>query len=229
MRFHGGGIFCRVGRDHDGGYVMQKPFSVNKIAYSIGISQDVSWDLDMAADGYQVYQYDHTIKGLPEENAAFHWKKIGITGEEETPELKNLTTLLRDNGHADASGMVLKIDVEGYEWNVFAGLTEKTLLQFDQIVAELHNMTAEEDRELKIRALENLSKTHKAVHIHANNFGAVDYCGDLIMPDTLEVTWVRKDLCSDTRFMGVLPRPVDRRCDALTPEIILGHWNLPEE
>lgn len=224
-----GGYLIRKGREHDGGYVMQKPFSVSKIAYSIGISRDVSWDLDMAAEGYQVYQYDHTIKRLPEENSAFHWKKIGITGEEETTRLKNLTTLLWDNGHADVSGMVIKMDVEGYEWNVFAGLTEKTLLQFDQIVAEFHNLTAEEDRDLKIQALQNLTKTHRAIHIHANNYGVVDYCGDLIMPDTLEVTWLRKDLCADTRYTGILPRPIDRRCNALSPEIMLGYWNLPEE
>lgn len=224
----GGGTLYRIGSEHDGGYVMQKPFSENTIAYSIGINQDVSWDLDMVAEGYQIYQYDHTIKRLPEENSAFHWKKIGITGEEETAELKSLTTLLRDNGHAKASGMVLKMDVEGYEWNVFAGLTEKTLSQFDQIVAEIHNLTAEEDRELKIKALENLAKTHKVIHIHANNYGTLDYCGDLMMPDTLEVTWLRRELCADERYTGTLPRPVDRRCDAFSPEILLGYWNLPE-
>ena len=205
---------------------MQKPFSGNKIAYSIGISQDVSWDLEMAVNGYQVYQYDHTINCLPENNHAFHWKKIGITGGEETTKLKKITTLLRDNGHVDVSGMVLKMDVEGYEWNVFAGLEEKTLLQFDQIVAEIHNLAADEDRELKIQALENLAKTHRVIHIHANNYGFADYCGDLIMPDLLEVTWLRKDLSSNTRYIGMLPRPVDRRCDAVTPEIILGCWNL---
>ena len=223
------GALYRIGHKHDGGYVMHRPFSKNKIAYSIGINKDVSWDLDMVAEGYQIYQYDHTIKGLPEENPAFHWKKIGITGEEETPELKNLTTLLRNNGHADASGMVLKIDVEGYEWNVFAGMTENTLSRFDQITAELHNLTAEEDRELKIKALENLAKTHKVIHIHANNYSPVDYCGDLIMPDTIEVTWLRKNQCSDTQYTGILPRPVDRRCDALSPEIMVGYWNLLEE
>lgn len=208
---------------------MKEPFSDNKIAYSIGISKDVSWDLGMVAAGYQIYQYDHTIKRLPEENPAFHWKKIGITGEKETLDLKNLTTLLRDNKHADASGMVLKIDVEGYEWNVFAGLMEETLLRFDQIVAEIHNLTAEEDRELKIKALENLARTHKVIHIHANNYGSVDYCGDLMMPDTLEVTWLRKELCTDVRYTGILPRPVDRKCNAFSPEILLGYWNLPEE
>ena len=208
---------------------MRKPFSENKVAYSIGINQDVSWDLDMVAEGYQVYQYDHTIKKLPEENLAFHWKKIGITGEEETAELKNLTTLLRDNGHADVSGMVLKIDVEGYEWNVFAGLAEKTLLQFDQIVVEFHDLIADEDRNMKIHALENLVKTHKVIHIHANNNSSADYCGDIMMPDVLEVTWLRKDLCLDTRYTGVLPRSVDRRCNALAPEVLLGYWNLPEE
>lgn len=70
----------RVGRSKDGGYVMVTPFSQEKIAYSIGIADDVSWDKQMANDGYDVYMYDHTIKKCPEKNSKFHWKKIGVGG-----------------------------------------------------------------------------------------------------------------------------------------------------
>ncbi len=71
---------CRVGRERDGGYVMVKPFSREKIAYSLGIAADVSWDLEMADADYQIYQYDHTINALPEQNKSFHWKKVGVIG-----------------------------------------------------------------------------------------------------------------------------------------------------
>ena len=70
----------RVGRNGDGGYVMADVLSEEKIAYSIGIGGDVSWDRQMAEAGYDVYMYDHTIRKCPEENSRFHWKKIGIGG-----------------------------------------------------------------------------------------------------------------------------------------------------
>ena len=43
--------FVRVGRPNDGGYILVDNFNVSSgrhIAYSFGINDDVSWDLDMA-------------------------------------------------------------------------------------------------------------------------------------------------------------------------------------
>lgn len=83
LRLHdpvGNGKFIRIGGENDGGYVMWKPLSDNNIAYSFGISDDVSWDLQMVNLGYEVYQYDHTIDALPIQNKHFHYKKIGIVG-----------------------------------------------------------------------------------------------------------------------------------------------------
>ena len=74
------GSFVRVGNENDGGYIMWFPFSRNLIAYSIGIRTDVSWDLQMADWGYEVFQYDHTIKNLPQSNSRIHYEKIVLTG-----------------------------------------------------------------------------------------------------------------------------------------------------
>ena len=38
--------YVRVGRDSDGGYVMVNDFKNIKNAYSCGINDDISWDLD---------------------------------------------------------------------------------------------------------------------------------------------------------------------------------------
>jgi hypothetical protein len=55
----------RLGRFFDGGYVMLDAFDGVLAAYSLGINDDVSWDLDMAARGVPVFQYDHTIEAPP--------------------------------------------------------------------------------------------------------------------------------------------------------------------
>lgn len=68
-----GAALVRIGKDNDGGYIMPDDFgSDDKIAYSFGINDDVSWDKAMASRGYDVFMYDHTIDGLPEENPRFH-------------------------------------------------------------------------------------------------------------------------------------------------------------
>ncbi|MBQ4430570.1 MAG: hypothetical protein II877_03625, partial [Synergistaceae bacterium] len=106
----------RVGRDNDGGYVMLDDFG-GGIAYSFGIAGDVSWDKDMASRGYDVYMYDHTIDGLPEDNPRFHWSKLGISdGMTHDGRLKSLEELIASNGHEGKHNMILKMDVEGAEW-----------------------------------------------------------------------------------------------------------------
>lgn len=213
----------RVGRDYDGGYVMAKPYSREKIAYSFGINRDVSWDMQMASEGYQIYQYDHTITRLPEQNEAFHWRKLGLTGMGETKSLKTLKTLIRENGHENESGMVLKMDIEGYEWDVFLNADADTLEQFDQITVEFHNLLSIDMANKHLQVFRKLAESFVAIHVHANNYGMVYYCGDLLMPMSLELTFVKSDLfevaSSETAFPTFLDRPNDGHADNM-----IGRW-----
>ncbi len=70
----------RVGNPNDGGYVMVDDCDAfgTKIAYSLGISNDVSWDEGMANKGYIIYMYDPTIPGLPKKRAEFRFFRKGI-------------------------------------------------------------------------------------------------------------------------------------------------------
>lgn len=220
---------CRVGKEDDGGYVMalkEENYSSEKIAYSIGICDDVSWDLEIAKAGYQIYQYDHTIKKLPCNHESFHWKKIGLTGGTETKELKRLKTVLAENGHDKMNGGLLKIDVEGYEWEIFAECEEKILKQFDQIVMELHNFHDLKNRPTITKALKNINNTHQVIYVHCNNMSPVAYCGDIIMPNCLEVIYVKKDKFKFKECEFISPTSLDRPNLARIPEIKLGNWNL---
>lgn len=195
----------RVGKANDGGYVMLKPFSKNKIAYSIGINDDVSWDKDMVEYGYEIYQYDHTISELPENNQHFHWLKLGLTGLKETGNLKYLRTLIANNNHDMVCGMVLKMDIEGYEWDVLNECDENTLKQFDQIVIELHNLNNLNYSKKIIDGLKKLTKNHYVVNLHGNAYRYVSFCGDLMTPDVLELTLINnsfyKHHASNIEFM----------------------------
>ena len=97
----------RIGRDYDGGYILLNDLP-GGIAYSFGICNDVSWDKDMASRGYDVFMYDHTIDGLPEQNARFHWSKLGISdGTTNDERLKTLEELISHNGHEGKRDMIL--------------------------------------------------------------------------------------------------------------------------
>lgn len=220
-RFH----FKRIGSKRDGGYVMVDPVSTNKIAYSIGICDNVDWDADMVNNGYVVFMYDHTIDRLPIEKKGFHWVKQGICGGGIKGDLRPLIHMLQDNGHTSASGMVFKMDVEGYEWEVLDDISENILEQFDQIVLEIHFLLTSSNREQMLRCLKKLSCSHNLVHIHANSTCKIIYYKNMIMPDVLEVTYIKKDFCKLKKMEKMLPRKEDKASTIRLPEIKLGMWN----
>ena len=97
----------------------------------------IQFDQALAKRGIDVYMYDHTINSLPLNNTKFHWSKIGICGSQNrTQNLKTLEDLIKINGHTSEKNMILKIDVEGWEWDSLNELSEDVLRQLKYIVIE---------------------------------------------------------------------------------------------
>lgn len=217
--------YCRLGQDYDGGYVMLDDLP-GGIAYSFGIADDVSWEKDMAGRGYDIYMYDHTIEGLPEEHPRFHWFKKGIEGEPtKDPLLETLPDLMKANGHEKEMGMILKIDVEGAEWDVLANSSSSVLEQFDQILFEMHGMNRGKNRNLIRKAMDQLNKTHQLVYIHANNNGFGRLLDSLFIPDYLESTFVSRKKYTFRGTTRTFPTSLDMPCNEIWPDIALGVWD----
>ena len=103
----------KIGRKTDGGYIFLDDLKNIKIAYSFGISREISFDKELADKNIDVFMYDHTIRGLPFENPRFHWNKIGLEGSNTNDSnLKTLPELLKENGHSEEINMILKLDIE---------------------------------------------------------------------------------------------------------------------
>ena len=218
----------RVGHDNDGGYIMVDDFaSDDKTAYSFGISDDVSWDKDMASRGYDVFMYDHTIDGLPEENPRFHWSKLGIAdGSTQDSRLKTLDELIKQNHHEDKHNMILKMDVEGAEWGFIENTSSETLSRFSQIMLEFHGIHNPKYMGKIPAALRKLNKTHKPVHIHGQNIGHYVSVGTQTFCRQIEVSYVRRDKYDlDDDYDVLLPLSIDMPALKNFPEIYLGHWN----
>ena len=217
----------RIGRDYDGGYIMLDDFEPGGIAYSFGISGDVSWDKDMASRGYDVFMYDHTIDGLPEENTRFHWSKLGIAdGVTHDDRLKTLEELISRNGHEGKRDMILKMDVEGAEWGFLESVKPETLSQFSQMTFELHNMIKLADHERVLNILRKINETHQLVHLHANNVSSYVTIGGRNFAALFEVSYVLRDKYKFSSEYDVkLPLKIDMPNITGWPEIELGYWN----
>ena len=158
----------RIGRKGDGGYILLDDLTNIKIAYSFGLFNEISFDKDLADKNIDIFMYDHTIKNLPFQNKRFHWKKIGLIGKKiNNNEMKTLEELIIENGHLNENNMILKMDIENSEWNVFEEINDKILKQFKYIVGEFHFSKKYES--IYSSVFKKLNKTHQIFHLHCNN------------------------------------------------------------
>ncbi len=216
--------FRRVGNISDGGYVMVHPYSENRVAFSLGIHKDVSWDLEIADAGYDVFQYDHTIRKLPIRHRRFHWTRKGISGSNHGDYI-DIRRMIEDSGHSDESGFLLKMDIEGSEWDAIEAAGGDDISRFDQIIVELHDLLNPANRTRVINCLEKLTENHVVIHVHGNNYEKVYWRGDTLLPNSLEVTLIKKDRHRFRVSTEALPGMFDAPNDDTMPDIFLGQWN----
>ena len=130
----------RLGRAQDGGYVLLDAIQPSQQVFSYGISGEVSFDLALAERGNKIFMFDHTIEELPVQHPNFNFVREGISGiGDRDCDLSTLTDHLLRFGNG-ANNLILKMDVEGAEWEAL-GLTQGNILaQFEQVVIEVHDL-----------------------------------------------------------------------------------------
>lgn len=215
----------RVGGDSDGGYVMVNDFNVTG-AISVGVGPDVSWDQDVASRGIPVHMFDPTIRRTPGPvpGGTFHRVGIGPVDDRADHKYRPLAELVSLAGFTPHDQLLLKIDVEGAEW---LALPDTNLSQFPQILLELHDLESLDTKSGIIGVLQHLNKTHRPVHIHANNYDSLVRFGRYWLPNALEISYVRHDFSNSWMPALDLEAQLDRPNDPRVTEIDLkGLLNL---
>ena len=194
----------------DGSYVLTDDLKDITIAYSFGIDGEISFDLKIADEGIDVYMYDPYIYRLhfPNLNKSpnkdfrndinyyqkkFHFFKIGIAdSHSHKANMKTLEAILKENGHMDQKNMILKMDIEGAEWNVLRELSEDILQKFKYITLELH--IPEKPEEYHADIFKKLSKHHQVIYIRCNNNnGKIIKFGKTKIWKYIELTYMIKE------------------------------------
>lgn len=185
----------RVGNaDGDGGYVMLDDFARVRAAYSLGVGQDMSWDLALAERGLRVEQYDGSLKAPParHERVRFHRAYVRAS-QHGRPASLTLAEALAAAGDLGRQDLLLKFDIEGDEWDLLADGGADALAAFRQIACELHGLDRLHDEHARYRrALANLTRHHAVVHLHANACWPFVGREPLRFPSLLEVTLARR-------------------------------------
>jgi hypothetical protein len=210
----------RIGPVKDGGYVLLPDLFDGRPVFSYGISTEYQFDIDMASRGHQIYMFDHTIEGIsnPTQDPKLHWVKQGVGGSSD-PETQLETLDNHIAAYAPAGdNLILKMDVEGYEYEAFESISEKNLKRFQQIVFEIHNLHSLHLPEFRNRFIKVLSKINRyftLFHVHANNFDGTNtytFMEGIPISNLLELSFVRSDLVTRRPSQTLYPTPLDYPC-----------------
>ena len=185
--------FKRFGEANDGGYVMcANLLSAVGSAYSYGISGYDGWGCDVSRDvGVLVHEYDCFELKRPvcaSGRPVFHEECVG-------PELASIDGRLFDNleqqfekNGDSGKRLVVKMDVEGAEWDTLLHTPDVVLQRIDQLTIELHGVA---DAERSLAVVDKLKQRFYVANVHFNNFA----CQRDIAPfpaDVYEVLFVSR-------------------------------------
>jgi hypothetical protein len=218
----------RVGSYGDGGYVQIDDHVGISHALSFGVADNDSWDAAMAKAGIPVEQFDHSIENAPSTHPLlhFHREMISVEARGGTATLPDLVTRY---SKLDAPDLILKIDIEGCEWDVFDHATDAALSKLAQIICEFHDLSHLINPVFGARArrvFEKLDRYFAPVHVHANNNGRICNIANIPLPDILEITFASRSRYSFAENIETFPTPLDAPNSPQFADIVLGSFRF---
>lgn len=225
----------RVGSEYDGGYVLCSNFDNILSVLSLGIGGNSDFEMDFAKLGKNVALYDGTIKQLPSSHPNFSFVRSNVYGNVSS-KVGSVRCMHIDeviNSHFGfslnscnsdyISDAVLKMDIEGHEYEVILAMKESQLNLFQQIAIEFHNIHSElrNNQEMLHECFGKLQKTHELISIHANNFGGCIKYGSAEYPDVIETTWMRRNCATFAKIKNSFTSELSSPNNPRRPEIIL--------
>jgi hypothetical protein len=214
---------ARFGEKNDGGYLTCRNLLADvKSAYSYGISGYDGWGCQVSTElKVPVHQYDcfNTKQPLcPTGKPVFHPECIAGSRftDSDGRLFDSMESQFAKNGDA-AKHVIVKMDVEGAEWDSMLKTPDAVLENIDQVIFEFHGVeTANIARIFEV--VLKLKKHFHVAHLHINNHS----CASEFPPFpgwAYEVTFVSKRLAQvDPNGTVTLPSPLDTPNNPLAPD-----------
>lgn len=182
----------RYGSSNDGGYLMCGNLATDVgAAYSYGISTEDNWGCDVSKQlGVPVHQYDCFTPDRPACEGGrfiFHDECVGPRAETiDGQPFDSIPSQIARNGDT-GKRLLVKIDVEGAEWDALMATPDEVLDTIVQMPMELHGT----DEQKFVDVVRRLKRQFHLVNLHFNNWACT--------PDTapipayaFQVLWVNK-------------------------------------
>lgn len=214
----------RYGGEHDGGYVLCGNLVEGvQAAYSYGIETEDNWGCQVAREqGVTTHQYDCFTEHRPTcdgGTVAFHDECVGPKAETiDGNAFDSIPGQIAKNGDT-GKRLLVKMDIEGAEWDSLLATPDSVLATIDQLPMELHG--TDEARFLEV--VRRLKRQFYLVNLHFNNYACSPDSAPLPAP-AYQVLFVNKRLgVLDPNGPSPAPMsPANRSDNPNGPECQLG-------
>ena len=163
--------FKRFGSANDGGYLMcENLIEPVDAGYSYGVGPNDDWGCEVSRRYHvPVHQYDCFDPARPSCNGGtfvFHNECVGDrTGQRESRFFDTLENQIRKNGDT-GHHLIIKMDIEGAEWDSLLAAPEELLASIPQITMEMHGYN---DPKI-LEVIRKLKRNFYLVNLHFNNW-----------------------------------------------------------
>lgn len=189
----------RLGSERDGGYVVVDKNYSDSFLISGGILNDNNFELALANLGARAHQVDYSIIEPPVAHPSLSFSAERLVGEgrKKLDFDVTLDELVANASSGKKSELLLKLDIEGSEWEIFE--TSNSLEKFNQIFLELHyldRLANPKYAESSMSALNKLLKSFFPVFISGNNCCGFVTLGGYVLPRVMELTLLNRNAYS---------------------------------
>lgn len=172
--------FKRFGSANDGGYLMcENLLEPLDAAYSYGVGTNDDWGCEVSRRYHvTVHQYDCFDPARPTCNGGtfvFHDECVGDrTGYRKSRFFDTLENQIRKNGDTGRR-LIIKMDIEGAEWDTLLAAPEELLASIPQISMEMHGYN---DPKI-LEVIRKLKRNFYLVNLHFNNWSCTSRAAPL--------------------------------------------------
>ena len=213
----------RIGPNGDGGYLVPNILDQIDECFSPGVGLISGFEEYLCNKNIKVFMADNAVEkpNINSKNYDFIKKNIGSFNNEK---FMTLDSWIDKKSQSDKN-LLLQMDIEGHEYNSISSLTEKNLSKFNVLIIEFHffeQIVTTSGYNKMTDVFLKLLKYFDVAHIHPNNCCGYYRIKDLLIPSTLEITFLNKALTKHKKKINQLPHPFDYKNVERNKDIFLN-------
>ena len=201
----------RLGEKNDGGYLVPDDFAGIDKNYSAGVGFLTQFEKDLEekylikSNMLDCNKIEKTI--LPSKSS-FLKKKLALVSN-------NQEISINDWIIKTDKDIIIKLDVEGDEYASLIDISEENLKKVRILVIEFHDLrNLRNDIFLNLfdKVINKLNNYFYVCHLHINNISKIKKIGDYLVPDMIEMTFIRKNRVKNfSSKFSILPHKLDSK------------------